>query len=66
MNHQSEEPKIRGFMNAELEALMNNLECGNCHAKFKGSASQADAYFGGRDEEHQRARECLEKNGIKD
>jgi len=32
---------MTGFMNAELEALRNNLECGHCAAKFKGSASQA-------------------------
>ena len=30
-----------GFMNAELEALRNNLECGHCGAKFKGTDSQA-------------------------
>lgn len=30
-----------GFMNAELEALRDNLECGHCGAKFKGSDSQA-------------------------
>ena len=30
-----------GFMNAELEALRANLECGHCGAKFKGSDSQA-------------------------
>ena len=29
------------FMNAELEALRDNLECGHCGAKFKGSDSQA-------------------------
>lgn len=29
------------FMNAELESLRDNLECGHCHAKFKGSDSQA-------------------------
>lgn len=32
---------MAGFMNAELEALRNNLECGHCGAKFKGSDSQA-------------------------
>lgn len=30
-----------GFMNAELEALRDNLECGHCGAKFKGTDSQA-------------------------
>jgi len=30
-----------GFMNAEIEALRDNLECGHCAAKFKGSDSQA-------------------------
>ena len=30
-----------GFMNVELEALRDNLECGHCGAKFKGSDSQA-------------------------
>ncbi len=30
-----------GFMNAELEALRSNLECGHCRAKFSGSDSQA-------------------------
>lgn len=28
-------------MNAELESLRDNLECGHCSAKFKGSDSQA-------------------------
>ena len=30
-----------GFMNAEIEALRGNLECGHCGAKFEGSDSQA-------------------------
>ena len=30
-----------GFMNAELEALRESLECGHCGSKFKGSDSQA-------------------------
>jgi len=29
------------FMNAELEAIRDNLECGHCGAHFKGSDSQA-------------------------
>jgi len=29
------------FMNAELEAIRDNLECGHCGARFKGSDSQA-------------------------
>jgi hypothetical protein len=32
---------MTGFMNAELEAIRDNLECGHCRAKFKGSDSQA-------------------------
>ena len=32
---------MSGFMNAELEALRDNLECGHCGAKFKGSDTQA-------------------------
>lgn len=30
-----------GFMNAELEKIRDNLECGHCRAKFSGSDSQA-------------------------
>ena len=32
---------MAGFMNAELEAIRDNLECGHCGARFKGSDSQA-------------------------
>ncbi len=33
--------EMTGFINAELEVLRDNLECGHCAAKFKGSDSQA-------------------------
>lgn len=32
---------MAGFMNAEIAALRDNLECGHCAAKFKGTDSQA-------------------------
>ena len=32
---------MAGFINAELEAIRDNLECGHCGARFKGSDSQA-------------------------
>ena len=32
---------MTGFMNADLEKLRDNLECGHCFSRFKGSDSQA-------------------------
>lgn len=32
---------MAGFMNAELESIRDNLQCGHCEAIFKGSDSQA-------------------------
>lgn len=32
---------MTGFMNVELEAIRDNMKCGHCGTKFKGSNSQA-------------------------
>ena len=32
---------MAGFINAELEVIRDNLECGHCGSRFKGSDSQA-------------------------